>query len=416
MSTTSDILFAYLREVFYASPDTSLDIEKLEDDFVVFGKGLMFFAHCYSQYNDFAQALARGDLSASPPPPENELAAPLKSLHANLKHLSWQSQQVAKGDYKQRVDFMGEFADAFNTMVEQLDDRQRKLEDEINLSHKHVNALEQSNILLSNLTQHIPQQIFVVDAVTHEVLLSNEMAQRETETDPDYLSKLLEVLPEHWSMSGNHHVDLQINQAGFERYFTISVYMTEWNSTKALALVVNDVSADKKQIKELEDYAYRDALTHTFNRFYGMLILSDWLEIKRQFSLIFIDMDNLKFVNDVHGHNEGDEYIIRVSRHLSEFSPEAVVCRLGGDEFMLLIPGIGRDAASARMLDISDAIENDEYLRDKEYKYSVSFGSVATDEQEDMRSSDILNLADERMYEHKRARKKERRDQNQTSG
>ena len=127
MSTTSDLLFAYLREIFYASPNARLDIEKLEDDFVLFAKGLMFFAHCYSQYNDFAHALAKGDLSVSPPPPENELAAPLKSLHANLKHLSWQSQQVAKGDYKQRVDFMGEFADAFNTMVEQLDDRQRKL-------------------------------------------------------------------------------------------------------------------------------------------------------------------------------------------------------------------------------------------------------------------------------------------------
>ena len=246
------------------------------------------------------------------------------------------------------------------------------------------------------------------------MLLSNELAIRETDADPDYIRKLLDVLPDYRTIRGNHHVDFQINQAGLERYLAISVYLTEWNKANAVALVVNDVSAEKKQIKELEDHAYRDSLTYTFNRFYGMLTLSEWLESQKRFSLIFVDLDNLKYVNDVHGHNEGDEYIIRVSKHLSKFSPEAVVCRLGGDEFMLLAPGIGHADASARMIDISCAIENDEYLHDKDYKYSVSYGVVASDEQESMRSSIILNLADERMYEHKRARKKERLDQNQT--
>jgi len=409
MSVTSDLLFAYLREIFYAKPGAKLDIEKIDEDYVMFARGLMFLELCFSQYNDFANALAKGDLSVSPPPPENELASPLKSLHASLKHLTWQSQQVAKGDYKQRVDFMGEFADSFNQMVEQLDDRQRKLEEEITLSRKHADALAQSNLLLSSLTQHIPHQIFVVDVQSRDVLLANDSAEQEIENDPEYLGKLFDVLPDCGSLKGSRSVNIQLNKEGRERYLAINAYLIEWNEITAVALVVNDVSEERLQIKALEDQAYRDFLTHVFNRFYGMLALDEFLELKISFALIFIDMDNLKYVNDVHGHTEGDEYIIRVSRHLQACSPETIVCRLGGDEFMLLAPDMDEAGAASRMADISFAIEHDEYVLDKDYDYSISIGVIAVDEHNTMLSSEILGLADERMYEHKRARKKERK-------
>jgi diguanylate cyclase (GGDEF)-like protein len=178
-----------------------------------------------------------------------------------------------------------------------------------------------------------------------------------------------------------------------------------------VALVIDDISSEKKQREELEDKAYRDAMTRVYNRFFVMLTLNDWVEAKRRFTLVFIDMDSLKYINDVHGHNEGDEYIIRVSKHLGTFSPEAIVCRLGGDEFMLLIPDIGKDEAFEDMIRISDAISNDEHLEGKDFNYSVSYGIVAVNEDNDMPSSNILSIADERMYEHKRLRKKERRDQ-----
>ncbi len=61
----------------------------------------------------------------------------LKNLQAALRHLTWQAQQVAKGDFSQRVAFLGEFSVAFNHMVEQLDsDRQRLLEQESVLRHQ----------------------------------------------------------------------------------------------------------------------------------------------------------------------------------------------------------------------------------------------------------------------------------------
>jgi len=408
MSVTSDKLFAYLRSIFYASPDAKLNIEELEDDYVLFGKGLMFFARCFMQYNEFATALGRGDLSVPPPPPENELAAPLKSLHASLKHLTWQSKQVALGDYKQRVDFMGEFADAFNTMVEQLADRQQKLENEIEQSIKHAAALEQGNKLLSNVTQYIPQQIFVMSADEFDVLLMNDMAQRELEIDPNYIESIRTELSKLEGWEACNNAEILLYKGDSERYLSVSTYQIEWDNVNAVALVLNDVSVEKKQMKELETHAYGDSMTNLFNRFYGMLTLNDWVDAKKQFVLVFVDMDNLKYVNDQFGHNDGDRYIITVADHLRTFSPNVVSCRIGGDEFMVLTPDVDGEVARARMEEVQTLLRTDEYLVDKDYSYSVSYGIVVVGKDNELPSSGILSLADERMYEHKRARKKER--------
>ncbi len=75
----------------------------------------------------FANAIATGDLSAELKFHGGPLIGSLKSLHASLRHLTWQTKQIAQGDLTQRVDFMGEFSDAFNSMVERLDAARREL-------------------------------------------------------------------------------------------------------------------------------------------------------------------------------------------------------------------------------------------------------------------------------------------------
>jgi len=405
MSDTAEILFIYLHDIFSVSPDSRLDLEKLEDDYVQLGKGLMYFSLCFSQYNEFANALAKGDLSSLPPPPENMFAAPLKSLHANLKHLTWQSKQVAKGDYNQKVDFMGEFAEAFNTMVEQLADRQQKLEYEIKLSRKHVEALKQGNKLLSNVTQHIPQPIFVISEDSHKILLMNDMAEREMISDRKFLDTVIKSLPKHKGKKERCNVEISYNYNNSERYLSVNSYHIEWEAMNAIALVINDITAEKKQIKELENHAYYDSMTRVYNRFYGMLTLNEWLDKKKLFTLIFIDMDRLKYINDKFGHGDGDIYIINVAKHLSNFSQDVKVCRIGGDEFMLLIPNISGEQAHNRMEEIQAAIQNEEYLKGKSYTYSVSYGIVAAEENNELSPSYILSIADERMYENKRAKK-----------
>ena len=406
MKPTSEILFEYLRDMIYHPDKAKLDLEALDEEFVDVGKGLMFLFSCQSQCNAFAQSLARGDLSVPMPSSDNELAAPLKSLQASLRHLTWQTQQVAKGDYRQRVDFMGDFSDAFNQMVEQLTERQNKLENEIELSRNKTVALEQTNRLLSNITRHIPQQIIVVERGTRKILFLNDSAQAMIDVSEAYIETLLEKIDAHRKPNGRHHTELLYSNGNVSKYLSVTTYFIEWEESDAEAVVINDISVEKNQIMELENYAYRDSMTNLFNRFYGMMALNQWLDEKRDFTLIFADLDNLKFINDQYGHNDGDKYIINAAKHLQTFSRDTLVCRLGGDEFMLLVPDTLRGGALERMNDICRNLQNDKYLADKEYFYRVSFGAVSVDGNNKMPASDILSLADERMYEHKRSRKK----------
>jgi len=137
----ADLLFAYLHDIIYKPTAATLDIETLPESFRDFGKGLLYFNHILSETRTFAKELAIGNLDATPPPPSNEIVSALKSLHASLKHLTWQTQQVAKGDYNQNVKFMGDFSVAFNNMINQLEERRKliaeeraKLEDQLHVS------------------------------------------------------------------------------------------------------------------------------------------------------------------------------------------------------------------------------------------------------------------------------------------
>ncbi|MDR2176234.1 MAG: response regulator [Synergistaceae bacterium] len=134
----NEYLFKYLRNVMYAPSEASLDLDRIPDELQMLGKGLQFFCECAMESAALAKSLSKGVLGAPRPSRQNEMAAPLKSLHATLSHLTWQTQQVAKGDYNQRVDFMGDFADAFNTMVRQLEERWRSLEDLYLRSNSHI--------------------------------------------------------------------------------------------------------------------------------------------------------------------------------------------------------------------------------------------------------------------------------------
>ena len=408
MNFVAKHLFDFLHNVIYDQKNAFLEVEKLPEDFQDFGRGLQFFANGVLETKALAMDLSSGNLACKLPSRHNEMAAPLKSLHASLKHLTWQTQQIAQGDYRQRVGFMGEFSDAFNKMIEQLAERQQKLEDKINKIQDKTSSLEQSNLLLTALVHYIPQQIIVIDINTNEILFLNDIAANEINNDADYLKDIIQHISGSKELENGHEVDFTYTKEETLRYFLIKAYFFEWNNSNAKILAISDVSATKNKIEELKTYAYRDSVTNLYNRTFGMLMLDRWLHEKIRFVLIFADLDGLKHVNDEFGHKEGDVYIMNAAKHLKTFSPDAVVCRIGGDEFMLLAAGISYDEAYVGMSKIYQNFQSDKYLKNKTYSYSISFGIAAVETKNKLSASDILSIADERMYENKRMRKRAR--------
>ena len=159
----ADAIYDYLYNLIYKPSDASLDVEKLPPAFQETGKGLLFLGNSTIETRNFAKELAVGNLDSTPPPPTNEIASSLKMLHSSLKHLTWQTQQVAKGDYRQRVDFMGDFSVAFNNMIQQLEERQKIFIDEKTKLEMYV------DLILENC----PNPILLFDSFGKLAYISN---------------------------------------------------------------------------------------------------------------------------------------------------------------------------------------------------------------------------------------------------
>jgi signal transduction histidine kinase len=74
-----------------------------------------------SEAHQLTMMRARGDLNAAAPRGRGPVLGALKTLLTNLRHLTWQTQQVAAGDFSQKIDFLGDFSESFNRMIEQLE-------------------------------------------------------------------------------------------------------------------------------------------------------------------------------------------------------------------------------------------------------------------------------------------------------
>ena len=103
---------------------------------------------CFRQIKEvyqFTAAIADGNFQAPIPDRHNYLVGPSKDLYYKLKHLTWQAEEVAKGDYSQRVDFLGSFSDSFNFMITELERREKH---EAELSEEKLRAVQKQNDML----------------------------------------------------------------------------------------------------------------------------------------------------------------------------------------------------------------------------------------------------------------------------
>jgi hypothetical protein len=97
------------------------------------------------EIHDFIIPLSKGELADIKISPKNFFGSPFKELHSRLLHLAWQANQVANGDFSQRVDFMGDFSEAFNNMIVSLDTSEKLLKnkiDQLGIALSHINKLE----------------------------------------------------------------------------------------------------------------------------------------------------------------------------------------------------------------------------------------------------------------------------------
>jgi len=134
--------------------------------------------------------------------------------------------------------------------------------------------------------------------------------------------------------------------------------------------IARDITESKQTQDELQRQATHDALTGLPNRVLFLRKLAEALDrsrtLKRGVTVLFVDLDKLKDVNDTIGHSVGDQLIVNMSKRLvSATRPSDVVARIGGDEFVILCDGLGDEQVAMDVANrMRTSVTGEQYYKD----------------------------------------------------
>ncbi|OHB33823.1 MAG: hypothetical protein A2X84_10560 [Desulfuromonadaceae bacterium GWC2_58_13] len=360
------------------------------------------------EFYQYASQLAEGNLEASASR-NNIFAMPLKSLQASLRHLTWQAGQVASGDLQQQVHFLGELSHSFNRMI---------------LSLREKQSLEKR---LKTITDVLGEGVYLLDQ-ERRLIFMNPEAERLLGYGFDELAgKRI-----HEFIYGQHGDGTRFNPSSSPLIISLtegrefkdpdavfickSGYLLpvavicrpilENNRHAGTVIAFHDITEQKKSQESLEavnrileKQASTDPLTGILNR----LKLSQQLdtEMKRAkryatpLSILLLDIDNFKSVNDGYGHLTGDAVLKEMAHLISgKLRDSDIFARWGGEEFMILIPDCDISQAKACAEKLCRAIAENPFSVST--PVTASFG-VAGMRPEDTHES-LTNRADQALY------------------
>lgn len=178
-----------------------------------------------------------------------------------------------------------------------------------------------------------------------------------------------------------------------------------------LIFQLQDITRRKLAEQKLQHEATHDALTGLPNRAYFMTRLTESLrrtqrELEHHVSVLFIDLDRFKYVNDSLGHMIGDRLLVAISKRLADcMRPSDIVARLGGDEFTILVEGKYDHTEATRIAErIKEKFMVPFNISGNEIYSSASIGILHASESH-VTSEDMMRDADTAMYQAKRAGK-----------
>jgi len=168
-----------------------------------------------------------------------------------------------------------------------------------------------------------------------------------------------------------------------------------------------DISKRKKVEEQLEKLVRIDSLTGCYNRRYGLELLDRQIKLshrsKSPLLLAFLDIDGFKAINDTFGHEEGDEVLKEVVKLFKSTLREIdIICRMGGDEFLLIFPDSSLQDASLIKERINKNLTKLNHSLKKPYKIELSVGFSCYDPVNPQPMDELIRVADKKMYEEKK--------------
>ena len=176
----------------------------------------------------------------------------------------------------------------------------------------------------------------------------------------------------------------------------------------ALESLYNKLVLCKKN-KQLSQLYIHDSLTGLYNRMayenLALPLFQKYMQKKKHLGILFVDADHLKYINDNFGHDMGNLAIRSIASAIHKSCPVGSVCmRYGGDEFVCVIPDFDLPRMHRLEKTILHALEEISDVSRFPFPLEASIGSVIADDAV-FSLNDYINLADQKMYASKKARK-----------
>ncbi len=196
--------------------------------------------------------------------------------------------------------------------------------------------------------------------------------------------------------------ELYIDGEKTRKYFLVTMKNIDYKGEEVKLIIVDDVTELESKNNELQEKLKRDGLTNLFNHSYLHEKLEAVLGDKSLFSLFMLDIDNFKNINDSYGHQMGDKVLKLLSEKLNMFfENNGIVGRYGGEEFMVILEGITKDAAYELAEEFRKNLSNLNF----EPISRVTFSGGIADSRDSDSASSLVNIADELLYKAKRSGK-----------
>jgi diguanylate cyclase (GGDEF)-like protein/putative nucleotidyltransferase with HDIG domain len=176
-------------------------------------------------------------------------------------------------------------------------------------------------------------------------------------------------------------------------------YLESSSNHPMIRLVVLDQTQQKEYQDQIDFLVEHDQLTNIYNRrYYEQHIKHLTKQSFHKVGVVYIDLNNLKLVNDAFGHEQGDKVLIQLCKNVQDRLEEKdVFCRIGGDEFVLFIKRSSNRKITQVMNDIR-LITKSMHINDLEVSASVGT-AIRTNEY--MSIDNVIKVAEENMYQEK---------------
>jgi diguanylate cyclase (GGDEF)-like protein/PAS domain S-box-containing protein len=342
------------------------------------------------------------------------------------------AERIAVGDFTHQVpiyshDELGHLTTCFNNMMNDIDNDRRallsanqRLAEEIRqrqYTNQELNklslAVEQSpvSVVIADLKGRIeyvnPKFCEVMGYDRDEVIGKRVHILGGETNSPGELQQIRKKLIGGNIWKSEFRIRRKNGLTCWESTVIAPIRDADGNTTHYLA-VKEDITERKAFEQKLLEQATHDQLTGLPNRFLAFDRLKQMLKHANRYhsriGVIYIDLDNFKTVNDSLGHALGDDLLVKVAKRIhSQLRAENTLCRLGGDEFMALVPDLKNPIEDLKAIlnRVIASLQSPFHLNDREIIITLSLGiALFPDDGSDVGT--LMSHADIAMYEAKR--------------